>query len=731
MKNQDQLLLSVILPVWKLDRYFAECLESILNQTEQDYEVLILTSKTEEYKILEKFKTSLDHRFKILECPADWTLGAVLNFGIRESKGFYIARMDADDVSLPTRFEKQILHLRKNENCSAVGSWGKIFGSEEWDFMPPSSNAELRVELFYGCMLMHPSVMMRREFIISNELFYDEELQGSEDYDLWSRWGEFGELANIPEILIKYRKHSEAATSRNQNETNEITKKIMRRLFISIGTDPSERELQNHHKLCTTNQRGLSEILLEKQFLDRVIANIPPGAEIDKTYFHNFASAKNISMLSQILIPGNFEFVSKSIAAKFFRKFLLTNRFHAPRIRRYLARLTSMEKFLWVWRKFSRSGISENFPNTPNGVLKSVLFLVGCPEGESERYRVDNICDYLLEVGVISTKIYEDELPFNFEEELPDLVVIFRTRMNSNISQFIKSARSKNIPLIFDIDDLVFSPELVDYVGAMRQLGPEQRPFHFREAQLQRRTLLMCNAATLSTRVLKEKVDELGIYSAVVPNSYNNSQFEIAQQLTNIAVTNDNLIRLGFFSGSPTHQKDFEMISTALAKLLRLNPHVRLSIVGFLNLPKEFDSLHSQIEITDFCHYQEMLILLSGIDVILVPLEYRNPFTAAKSELKIFEPSLVSVPAIVSGVDSYADTIKHGIDGFLVGEEEDWFTALSTYCLDKPLLREVGAAAKIAFQDRFHFRNSGRIALTFYQDVLNRYRDGYDSTFFN
>jgi glycosyltransferase involved in cell wall biosynthesis len=173
------------------------------------------------------------------------------------------------------------------------------------------------------------------------------------------------------------------------------------------------------------------------------------------------------------------------------------------------------------------------------------------------------------------------------------------------------------------------------------------------------------------------------------------------------------------------------MISTALAKLLRLNPHVRLSIVGFLNLPKEFDSLHSQIEITDFCHYQEMLILLSGIDVILVPLEYRNPFTAAKSELKIFEPSLVSVPAIVSGVDSYADTIKHGIDGFLVGEEEDWFTALSTYCLDKPLLREVGAAAKIAFQDRFHFRNSGRIALTFYQDVLNRYRDGYDSTFFN
>jgi glycosyltransferase involved in cell wall biosynthesis len=718
--------ISVLLPVWKLDEFFSFAIHSLIAQTFSDFEVLILSSAEELERIESSFSKILDNRFRFVATPQDWPLGKVLNFGIRHSRGELIARADSDDISLPARFEEQIKFLDENPDVSLVGSWGEIFGSEEWIFSPPSKHSEIFVELFFGNIIMHPSVMFRKDFLYSHDLFYSEELRGTEDYELWSRWVLVGRLANIPKILVKYRKHSSAATPRNQDETNRIAKSVMESLFHTLVGQVSQSEINNHYELCNNRVNSIGEVLAEHEFLTKISKVNMTQSLLDKGYFDEYTKARTVRLLSQLVVSKGIPRKLQSPSAQFLRKIFLSNRYPIPAIRRVLKNFARLFISLVSHRslfQFSKSSINVE---DARSAIKSILFFVGCPEGESERYRVDNICEYLSEIGIGYVKIYEGDLPIDVSRFSFDLVVIFRTRLTQEVHKFIVGIRRLGVPLIFDVDDLVFEPSSVDFVGAMRQLGLEQRPFHFKEAQLQRRTLLMCNAATASTSLLVKKIKQLGIPSQLVPNSVNSIQIKTASVLNGSEKVPWVGIRLGFFSGSPTHQRDFETISDSLATFMSENRNVKLVIVGFLDIPPAFASLHAQIEFHDFCDYTKMLFLLSHLDALLVPLEYGNPFTAAKSELKIFEPALVKVPAIVANVGSYGETISHGHNGFLVDCDGDWLWLLRKFCLDKELLAKIGENAHLDFGKTFHYRNSGRTAVEFYQSVLDRFHEGLD-----
>ena len=194
--------ISVLLPVYNSEKYILEAINSILNQTFSNFELIIIddgsTDTSEE--IISKIN---DKRIVFEKNDTNKGLIYTLNKGIRLSRGSYIARMDADDFSVANRFEKQILEFEKDENLVVCGSFIKTFGNgtEQYISHIPITNAQILASIFFTCPFAHPSVMIKKEALLQLEEAYREDYKHSEDYDLWSRLVFVGNSINIPEFF--------------------------------------------------------------------------------------------------------------------------------------------------------------------------------------------------------------------------------------------------------------------------------------------------------------------------------------------------------------------------------------------------------------------------------------------------------------------------------------------------------------------------------------------------
>jgi glycosyltransferase involved in cell wall biosynthesis len=211
---------SIVMPTHNASATLDEAVCSILDQTWQDFEFIIVDDGSSDDTLpkLERY-ARLDSRVK-LYCQRKEGMIAALNRGCRQARGDYIGRMDADDISLPRRIERQQEFLENRPEIGIVGTWanrmdenGSIIG--EWC---PSPNPRiLKWEHFFGCCVIHPTVLMRREILKKLE-FYKADAVNAEDRDLWLRASAITEFANIPEILLKYRVWNKSTSKRLRQE---------------------------------------------------------------------------------------------------------------------------------------------------------------------------------------------------------------------------------------------------------------------------------------------------------------------------------------------------------------------------------------------------------------------------------------------------------------------------------------------------------------------------------
>ena len=204
--NMKSPKVTVLMPVYNGEKYLHEAIKSILNQTFMDFEFIIIhdpsTDRTAE--ILQSYH---DPRIKIINNEKNIGLTRSLNKGLKIARGEYIARMDADDVSIPERLEKEVNFLNQNRNIGLVGTYYLLInenGNVLHAVRPLTDDRELKEKLFIENQFGHGSVMFRRE-CIEKVGFYREEIEPAEDHDLWLRIAEFFEVANIPEFLYKWR----------------------------------------------------------------------------------------------------------------------------------------------------------------------------------------------------------------------------------------------------------------------------------------------------------------------------------------------------------------------------------------------------------------------------------------------------------------------------------------------------------------------------------------------
>jgi glycosyltransferase involved in cell wall biosynthesis len=198
--------ISVIMPVYNCENFIFEAVNSILQQTYSDFELLIIddASTDNTVSIIEQIN---DYRIILIKKDSNTGYTNSLNIGLKIAKGKYIARMDGDDISLPLRFEKQVNCLEQNSDIAVCGTWYQLSGTNIIH-QHPSKSEDIKLALLECCSLGHPTVMFCKSIIDEYALEYDRNMEPAEDYDLWVKIIRHKKIVNIPEVLLLYRLHS-------------------------------------------------------------------------------------------------------------------------------------------------------------------------------------------------------------------------------------------------------------------------------------------------------------------------------------------------------------------------------------------------------------------------------------------------------------------------------------------------------------------------------------------
>jgi glycosyltransferase involved in cell wall biosynthesis len=203
-------LISVLMPAYNVRRYVGEAIDSVLSQTLPDFELLIIDDgSTDDTPHILAGYAGRDERIQILT-RQNGGIAAALNAGLAHARGTFIARMDADDVCLPERFEKQVAYLNAHPQCVLVGSRVLLI-DPDGEPLYQMDSVELEHEKIDQLLLqaqwsiVHPSIMMRAQAV--RQIGGYNDLAPVEDHDLFLRLAEVGRLVNLPEVLLKYRKH--------------------------------------------------------------------------------------------------------------------------------------------------------------------------------------------------------------------------------------------------------------------------------------------------------------------------------------------------------------------------------------------------------------------------------------------------------------------------------------------------------------------------------------------
>lgn len=236
-------LISVLMPVYNGQQYLAEAIESILNQTYTHFELLLLDdgSSDNSAQIIKGFN---DSRIVYVKNETNKGLIYTLNRGVGLAKGAFIARMDADDVSVNNRFEKQIQEFQNDEKLVICGSFIKTFGNGAEQYISHMSvtNSQILASIFFTCPFAHPSVMIRKESLLQLNEVYREDYKHSEDYDLWSRLVFVGNSKNIPEFLLNYRVHDKQVSTVFEEHKYQSVAKIQANLLSRFNIEASGTE---------------------------------------------------------------------------------------------------------------------------------------------------------------------------------------------------------------------------------------------------------------------------------------------------------------------------------------------------------------------------------------------------------------------------------------------------------------------------------------------------------
>lgn len=306
------------------------------------------------------------------------------------------------------------------------------------------------------------------------------------------------------------------------------------------------------------------------------------------------------------------------------------------------------------------------------------------------RYRVLNKAEQLrkhgFEVKVTNLSDFQLSMAQNASH-----IIIYRSPISPELLRLCHLAKDYGKPVFFDIDDLVFDTVYTDQLSYTQGLNPVEKGNYDAGVRNYGYMLENCDGAITSTNQLQE---ELKKYQSTVLLNRNLASDELisisSQFLKDYSQVSD-VVKIGYFSGSISHNENFELIKPAIKQLLKKYSNVQLHIVGILDIPKDMKPFGNQIVTHDYVDWDKLPALISEVDINLAPL-VDSIFNRAKSEIKWIEAALVKVPTVASKIGAFSDEVVDGETGLLATDDE-WFDKLESLILSLELRQKLAESA--------------------------------------
>jgi glycosyltransferase involved in cell wall biosynthesis len=242
---------SVFMPVYNAGEDLVEAINSILNQTFSDFEFVIVNdgSKDKSLEIIQSFD---DKRIRLINNEVNKGLIASLNIGLESCLGEFIVRMDQDDISLPTRIEKQVQFMDAHPDHGLIGSWFEDFGEQiETKLVKYSTDdTQIRIRHLYQTHISHPTAVLRTSIIRAHQLRFDPAFVHGEDYEFWVKMSAFCKLSNVPELLVLKRDHPRNITNLFAQTMQDTCARVKQKQFRAMGLELSTDEVNLYSRFA-------------------------------------------------------------------------------------------------------------------------------------------------------------------------------------------------------------------------------------------------------------------------------------------------------------------------------------------------------------------------------------------------------------------------------------------------------------------------------------------------
>lgn len=322
----------------------------------------------------------------------------------------------------------------------------------------------------------------------------------------------------------------------------------------------------------------------------------------------------------------------------------------------------------------------------------------------SFRYRVYNMIQAIRSLDLPITAGYFTRADLKHIDTIlkhANVLVICRSPYSASLAHAISLARTRGIPILFEVDDLVFDTRFTHLImdTLAQPFDEEHLDFWFAYIARNGETARLCDAGITTNPFLATRLQSfLNKPVYVIPNFANREQLAISGQIFQQKLDNNFHrgpdLHIGYFSGTPSHIKDLALIAETLAQLLKQFPQVIVRLAGYISLPTVLKPYQHRIEYLPFTDFINLQRYVGETEINLVPLQ-NNEFTNCKSQLKYFEAALAGTITVATPTSTYAESIQHGTNGYLANAFQ-WYDVLAE------LIANFEATSPVIHQARQH-----------------------------
>jgi len=264
---------SVIMPVYNAGLYLHRAVSSILSQTFQDFEFLVIDDGSTDGS-QEVVRSFSDKRIRFIQNSQNTGVASTLNKGLNLASSKYIARMDGDDISAPTRLISQVALLERKCHLGICGAWVRTLDCNGKGHVIrfPRDAETIRSFILFNNPLNHPVVMMRKSLIEKYQLRYDQSCLAAQDYEFWSRCLACFDAENIPKALLTWRINKAGMTHRNFENSNEVAMTVQARELARLGFQANAIDFGFHRAVGNSSGVGcLKDLVRARMWLEQLI----------------------------------------------------------------------------------------------------------------------------------------------------------------------------------------------------------------------------------------------------------------------------------------------------------------------------------------------------------------------------------------------------------------------------------------------------------------------------